>query len=1424
MDSRGKVRAKRKMKKREIKNNLGKKATTYFEILILISATIAFSFIVSEEFVKVGSATEIEDQATSTITDTQTAVSEATSTTTSGSSETDLDTVNFGEAMNVLPVATSVLSVSDVEMGCCLKMKNGAICQDLIRKQSDECETQNFILQTCDTIQTCYPGCCIDEKKGTCEPKATEAKCKEDGGKYIKEKDVPGAENCQLAECGKGCCILGMYPAFITKGECDSKAKLSGFNETQYEWKASIQTEIECIIGESLSLTKGACVSTYALGNTCVMSTRKECSPPSEFYENLLCTNPALNTTCTKTANVTCVEGKDEVYFLDSCGNIANIYDASKVDDGVYWNKTFYKNESCGVDSGIGNANSATCGNCNYLAGSRCENYNKTIDPEISGLEENQEFCRDMSCHNVDYYGKKIDKKNGESWCIYESQVGNFPYDVFGDNFIASVSQAIPGLGISPPFYFSKDTVGSRHWKYKCVDGEVVSDPCADYRNEICQEETSGEGENTFSVATCKVNSWGECLSYNSGGGEDPFSIITNLLSGGGGLSTGVSFIDNLIGSAIKIPYESNKVTAAIKKAKMELNCAKNSDCILKSVDIDEGFSFEVCVPRFKPGFNIQDSDTKKSAENICKAATMECTAVYIKDKDAPIPGMPCKWKCVANCNCEKAIFTQQMNEFCMSLGDCGSYVNLEGKPVDGYTVSKAPNIPLMGILYSLFAIPIPGYTIKPNSSAFGEILGSSSGESSGTSSDTSSSGEENPLQPTGTADLPEASWGPVGAVAGATGATYVAGAVAVAAANTGLGSFGSLFGTALVHPMALSGSLGAGVGAGTLGGFAAAGLSMGVMGALGGIAGALLFKNAPNAAMSSMVAGLGVGAAASGIGLAVAGKAGLAGCLYSGPLFIACAAVVAVFILIDFLTDCGEKKEVKVKFTCEPSTPPIFGNCEKCNTDAKKIGGEKKECSQYRCQSLGSNCKFVEDDGVAKCITQSRETNAPILSPWLDGFSTNYGAVNVVERKGFTVNYGGDGNDERGCVKPFNTFAIGIKTDEEAVCKIAFTSGIKYDEMPKDFGGSHLINHSIAITAPTLKAVADGLGFDLETIKQISDNGNVRFFIKCKDWNGNINTADYEVSFCVQEQAEISPPTIKFSPASGKKLRYDTKDYGVSVLTNKPAECRWSQTADTFFDDMTGTTHCTGIASDLGYYVCKANLPVSLGENTFYFKCKDNDGNTNAQDWPLEGYKLIVTDAKLIITSVFPSQDINIGATAGNNFVDEIIQVETEGGADNGLAVCEYKKDSDPWITFFTDSEAKVSHVQGDEKNKLRFYEGTHSLGIRCEDSTGDTVENYSSFGVIVHNEAPGITRTYFNKDETTFNIVTDQNSLCYYNINSSIGCNYDLDDFGILPMEGTEQLHRIGWEPENTYWITCKDSNYGNIGECFIARTTNF
>ncbi|MEK6906540.1 MAG: hypothetical protein AABW81_02880, partial [Nanoarchaeota archaeon] len=198
--------------------------------------------------------------------------------------------------------------------------------------------------------------------------------------------------------------------------------------------------------------------------NTTTIQTETEIT----FHEDYLCSAEDLATECGMTEKTKCIEESDEVYFVDSCGNLANIYDASKINDKSYWRKVIPKSESCSSNSG--NANSAGCGNCDYYSGSICGKYRRGTDKK-PGYGDN--ICRDLSC---EYEGKTYN--HGETWCA----------DSKGTE---------------------KNLPGSRYFRLVCYNGEVTVEPCADFRQEICLQAEV----NTFKTAACRVNMWQDCQS-----------------------------------------------------------------------------------------------------------------------------------------------------------------------------------------------------------------------------------------------------------------------------------------------------------------------------------------------------------------------------------------------------------------------------------------------------------------------------------------------------------------------------------------------------------------------------------------------------------------------------------------------------------------------------------------------------------------------------------------------------------------------------------------------------------------------------------------------------------------------------------------------------------------------------------------------
>jgi hypothetical protein len=248
-------------------------------------------------------------------------------------------------------------------------------------------------------------------------------------------------------------------------------------------YNKNLKDETSCVLSV-LSDQKGACVYQSEYEKTCKFTTRSVCdsttsdnSSKATFYANKLCTAPELGTVCGKTENTICLSGKDEVYFVDTCGNPANIYDSSKLTNTDYWTDVKTKTESCG--SGAANLVSKTCGNCNYLLGSFC----RSSDDTGKSASYGDYICADLNCYNTQN-GNIY--KHGESWCVYNDK-------------------GTAGAG--------NNSVGSRYYKHICVNGEEVLEQCADYRSEECIQDSINTSSTTFSQAACRVNRWQDCTA-----------------------------------------------------------------------------------------------------------------------------------------------------------------------------------------------------------------------------------------------------------------------------------------------------------------------------------------------------------------------------------------------------------------------------------------------------------------------------------------------------------------------------------------------------------------------------------------------------------------------------------------------------------------------------------------------------------------------------------------------------------------------------------------------------------------------------------------------------------------------------------------------------------------------------------------------
>ncbi len=503
--------------------------------------------------------------------------------------------------ISILLVGLSLNFVLSQEVKyCCERTDYGAWCQDALEQECDE--SYRSTPTSCEATSYCKLGTCYDSSEGLCMENTPQKVCDNVGGTWS-EKEVD-----EVPQCQDGCCILGGQASFVTLTRCK---KLSAFYGLQTDFRTDINSELQCISLASLS-DEGACVFEIDYIKTCKFVTRQECTSISEgmqlengsitgkveFHKDFLCSAEELGTNCGLTKETTCVDGKDEVYFVDSCGNIANIYDSSKVDDKAYWRKKISKLDSCNSNSA--NINSKSCGNCNYFEGSICKNYKdaKTSKPKYGDF-----ICQDLNCKETSL-GKPM--KHGESWCSTDKY---------------------------------EDSVGSRYFRHICINGEEIVEPCGDFRQEICIEDSIETDKGDFSQAGCVVNRWQDCYSQSE-----------------------------------KIDCENTD--------KRDCEWIYDDD---ELDDDDEGLV--VCFPKHSPGLEFWEVG---GSEGICSQADTQCIVTKKKEgiafRDTKYSG-----ECVDSGGNLKDSWINEQLERCESIGDCGAKVNLVGKEgnKDGYDIKE---------------------------------------------------------------------------------------------------------------------------------------------------------------------------------------------------------------------------------------------------------------------------------------------------------------------------------------------------------------------------------------------------------------------------------------------------------------------------------------------------------------------------------------------------------------------------------------------------------------------------------------------------------------------------------------------------------------------------------------------------------------
>ena len=506
--------------------------------------------------------------------------------------------------------------------------------------------------------------------------------------------------------------------------------------------------------------------------------------------------------------------------------------------------------------------------------------------------------------------------------------------------------------------------------------------------------------------------------------------------------------------------------------------CNLNPDCRVQKTDVDKHFKFNVCVPKYPPGFDLSSTSglnplfSGTSASQVCSLASQTCIVTYVK-------GCPGGWKCKDNCDCMDEEFTLKMNNLCVSLGDCGAYTNIAGTVTDGgYSLSKKgdkghvpPRLTNIAELYSVFAKAVAGQFVKAD--VYDDVPS--------------------------ILDLPPGVKDP-----------FLEGENDI---NTG----GSSGGGGILSPTTLIPALGVGAVAG------------GIAGAVGG------------SAVSGVLGGGGF----------AWGTAGMVGAI----------AIVAVIVLMQVL-GCGKVKQIEIHFECKPWTQPnaTLSNCDFCNKNPLK------SCSKYRCESLGINCRVINEDSDGKCIDKRTETKIPTITPWDEILNTSLYRYENASRNGFRIR-----DKNGGCIQAFTPLVFGVETDVYAQCKILTERNLSGGEGMDFFEGSKFTkNHTYATYLPSADSIIASETSNIDEFNQAKNNetlynyilnqvGDFNLYVKCVNINGQENIQDYQINFCVKPGPDLTPQVVTATaPPDKKVIAFNATEQQMILFISEPSECKW--------------------------------------------------------------------------------------------------------------------------------------------------------------------------------------------------------------------------------------------------------------------------
>ncbi|VVB79768.1 Uncharacterised protein [uncultured archaeon] len=581
----------------------------------------------------------------------------------------------------------------------------------------------------------------------------------------------------------------------------------------------------------------------------------------------------------------------------------------------------------------------------------------------------------------------------------------------------------------------------------------------------------------------------------------------------------------------------------------------------------------------------------------------------------------------------------------------------------------------------------------------------------------------------------------------------------------------------------------------------------MGLYGAIAGLAAGIVVAS---------LAAAQVGSATEFVGFfAAAGAAGPAGPIILG---IAAAYMIAQTIW-SFTNGNGDTRERTVNFKCMPWQPPISTGdevCSKCNKN-----GLGTPCTKYKCESLGSGCRLLDQQGAnadnpnpngdnAGVNNEIPEVSNPVC---IDLGKCGYGGGTppkpelTVVSSGFSYSTIGSGatvkksNGE--AVRESDIINLTVSTDQYAFCKYNYykknfaafdTEGELFNE-----GNYHTMNHTLSITIPWIE----------DERVQNNSGDELRLFIRCRDkCDKYINTDEYVVSFPINPSPNTTAPQIvNVTPTDPSYLPYGVNFSVLTVTLNERGKCKYDYNQGIQYGLMAGN-FSEGDLSENGeaFYTWGPVWNLVGNSTTIYIKCQDMWGNNNTEDTP---HTFLPTAEQLKITDYTPEKDF-VRKKPITTEEPLVFSVTTNGGAFSGSTNCWWSLKG---ATIAADSFLQNLSTTHEYPITSQLNPGQHELTFGCMDQAFNLANITTNFSIEHDQTPPAAVRVFI--EGSNIRILTNENAQCFYNTTYIPNCNFE---------QGTRMdsifttEHSLSYQYDQTYYIKCKDEFDNQNDKCAV------